>query len=436
MIHKLKRKFILLATAAMLALMTVLLLAMNLINFTAVKNEADSVLSVLSHPDLPFRNQDPTAEAVPEGHAGSAPDKAAEGEPMPKPEKEMKDFLPPGMSPEVPYESRYFTVRLSPEGEILKTDVDRIVSVDSAEAEKYVNAARESRADHGFVGNFRFAKFADGQGTRIVFLDCGRRLDAFTRFMWISIAIGLCGCALVFLLFWAASGRIVRPMAESYAKQKRFITDAGHEMKTPLTVIAANAELLEADFGENECLSDIREQTERLAALTGDLVTLARMDEAETAILKTDFPVSDLVAEAAGAFRAPMTAQNRSFTAEITPGLSMHGSPGAVRQLVSVLLDNALKYSPEGGAVLLCFTASKRELVLSVKNTVRVPLREEDLPRLFDRFYRTDASRSSETGGHGIGLSVAKAIADAHGGKIVASLPREGEFAITVTFSK
>ena len=207
-------------------------------------------------------------------------------------------------------------------------------------------------------------------------------------------------------------------IAESYEKQKRFITDAGHEIKTPLTVIAANVDLLEADIGENECLSDIREETARLSSLTGDLVSLSRMEEAEGAILKTDFPVSDLITEEANTFRAPITAQKKNFSVQVSPNLTMNGSPGAIRQLISILLDNALKYSPEGGGIALSLTASKKELLLTVSNTTKEVMREEELPRLFDRFYRADESRSRATGGSGIGLSMAQMLVSRQKGKL------------------
>lgn len=415
MIKKLKRKIIILATISMLILMTVLISVMNLINFSTVTREADNVLSVVSNPDLPFHDQ-----AM--GVGGK-----------PKPKKEMNDFLLPGMSPEVPYESRFFTVKLSPEGELLEIDVERIISVDEETIQKYVSQAMAKSADRGFVGSFRYAKFPGGDSVRLIFLDCGRKLDAFYRYLWTSIAIGLCGCGLVFLLFLLAANRMIRPIAESYEKQKRFITDAGHEMKTPLTVIAANVDLLEADMGENECLSDIREEAARLSSLTGSLVSLSRMEEAENRILKIDFPISDLITEEASAFRGPISAQKKSFLVQVPPNLSMNGSPEAIRQLISILLDNALKYSPEGGSIALRLTASKRELLLTVSNTTKEPMRDCDLPRLFDRFYRTDASRNSETGGHGIGLSIARAITDAHGGKITASAKSADEFTIAVT---
>ncbi len=406
MIKRLKRKFMILATLSALLLMAVLVGAMNIINYSAVVAEADRVLEVLSQPGGPGGQKPP-------------------GEPN------KGDFLPHGMSPEVPYESRYFTATVS-DGEIIETDTARIISVDRAAAENYATAAMSKSADRGFLGPFRYCKAPFPGGTRLIFLDCGRKLDAFYRFMWISVGIGLLGCVVVFAVFLLAAGRILRPIAESYEKQKRFITDAGHEIKTPLTIIGANIDLLEADFGENESISDIRQQTKRLSELTGDLVYLSKMEEGEKALQKVDFPISDLVSETAAAFHA--LAQKKEYQVQVTPGLTMHGAPDAIRQLVSVLLDNAMKYSPEGGLVSLDLTAQKKALVLSVYNTTGEALRPEQLSHLFERFYRADASRNSETGGHGIGLSIAKAIVDAHGGKITAATPTTGtDLKITVT---
>ncbi len=403
MIKRLKRKFIVLATLSAFLLMAVLVGAMNMINYSAVVAEADRVLAVLSRP----------------------------GGQKPPGEPNRGDFLPPGMSPEVPYESRYFTATVSGDGTIIEADTSKIISVDRAAAEDYATAALSKNADRGFLGPFRYCKAPFPGGTRLVFLDWGRKLDAFYRFMWISVGIGLLGCVAVFAVFLLAAGRILRPIAESYEKQKRFITDAGHEIKTPLTVIGANIDLLEADFGENESISDIRQQTKRLSALTGELVYLSKMEEGEKALQKVDFPVSDLVSETAASFHA--LAQKKEYRVQVTPNLTMHGAPDAIRQLVSVLLDNAMKYSPEGGLVTLDLTAQKKALVLSVYNSTGEALRPEQLSHLFERFYRADASRNSETGGHGIGLSIAKAITEAHNGKITAATPTGADLRITVT---
>lgn len=222
------------------------------------------------------------------------------------------------------------------------------------------------------------------------------------------------------------------PIADSYKKQKRFISDAGHEIKTPLTIINANVDLLESE-GEKEELADIRQQTERLTELTNELIMLSKMEESEQTLQKIDIPLSDLVAETAASFRAPAAARGLSFTAEVTPGITANASPDAVRHLVSLLMENAVKYSPDGGEIRLKLTAQRRAAVLTVFNTTENDVDGNDLPHVFDRFYRADTSRNSQTGGHGIGLSIAKAIVDAHGGSIAAATKSGNDFLITVT---
>ena len=409
MINRLKRRFLFIGTLFMFILMTVLVLIMNLVNYHEVTADADSVLDMLSQPDLPRFDE----------------------EIGPKDRNEMAPFIPMGMSPEVPYESRFFEVMVSEDGKVLQSDLSRIVSVDADDAKEYIAKAMNSNAARGFIGSFRFVKTDNGSGTRIVFLDCGRKLDSFRSFLWISVIVGLGGCIVVFVAFMLTAGKIVAPIAESYEKQKRFISDAGHEIKTPLTIIRANVDLLESD-GEKEELTDIREQTERLKKLTNDLILLSKMDEAEQSIQKIEFPLSDLASETVGSFRALALSNGIRLETMITPNLTANGSPDAIRQLISILLDNAVKYSAKDGEITVELTTHRKAAVLSVANTTENEIREENLPHLFDRFYRADASRNSGTGGHGIGLSIAKAIVDAHGGGIAAE--KKGSlFAIKAT---
>lgn len=412
MIKRLKKKFIILATASMLILMTILVGIMNIVNYSSVVTETDTILDVLSQPNAPF------------GNHSELPD---------KPPQDIGDFIPHGMSPEVPYESRYFTAMVTKDGNIEETDFSKIISVDKESVDGFIQKAVTSKSERGFIGQFRYAKQTDDRMTRIIFLDCGRKLDSFRTFMWISMAVGLLGCVVVFVVFLFAAGRIVRPIAESYEKQKRFITDAGHEIKTPLTIIGANLDLLESDYGENESFSDIRTQTKRLSALTGDLVYLSKMEESERTLTKIEFQVSDLIAETAQQFNAIALAQKKEYRTQIEPNVTMCGAPDAIRQLISILLDNAMKYSPNGGIVTLDVISRKKDLIISVFNTTVSPVSSENLSHLFDRFYRTDVSRNSETGGHGIGLSIAQAITTAHSGKITAETVNGSDFRITVT---
>lgn len=404
MIRKLKIKFVVLSMTSLFILLTLLVTGMNVINYHSVVTEADEVLSLLS------RNK------------GSFPDMGG-----------GKGGLPPHMSPELPYESRYFSVLLNREEDIIHTETSRIVSVEVSTAIAYAQKIVEDGDSRGFIDKFRFVKYSDGNDIRITFLDWGRQMDAFWNFLFVSCSMAFLGFIIVFLVIVFFSEKIIRPMAESYEKQKRFITDAGHEMKTPLTIINANVDVLEMDLGQNECLEDIKQETKRLTDLTNDLVCLARMEEGENTLQMIEFPVSEVVQETAEAFRILAQAQNKEFVCKIQPMLSMKGNSRAIQQLISILMDNALKYSPEGGKVALHMEKQNKMIYLSVCNTTEMAVNNENLKKIFDRFYRIDSSRNSETGGHGIGLSIAKAIVTRHNGKIYATKSEDNFFRINVT---
>lgn len=408
MIQKLKLKFFLLSMTALFLLLAVIVGGMNLINYHSVVDEADSILSVLSQ------------------NRGSFPDFAPNinGHPNKK--------FPPHLSPETPYESRYFSVSYNEMGEVVAVDVSKILAVDRALALKLASKVKNKR---GFIGEYRYIVGDDFNGTRITFLDCGRKLDAFRSFLVSSILMSVIGYAVVFLIVFILAGRIIKPIAESYKKQKRFITDAGHEIKTPLTIINANVDILEMEFSElNESLVDIKEQTKRLKILTEDLVLLSQMEEAGESLPKILFPISEVVAETATAFQRLATNEMKTFICEIQPMLTLNGNDKAIRQLVSIFLDNAFKYSEQGGRVAVMLAKQNRSIVLSVYNTVAGEITPEQIQSVFDRFYRTDTSRNSETGGHGIGLSIAKAIVTAHDGKIKATTNDRKSFTVTATF--
>lgn len=414
MIRKLKLKVILMTTISLWVLLTALVVSMNITNYTAVVHEADEILSILSLNDGSF--------------SGLFDDKGFASLPdMP----DREDRLPEQLSPETPYESRYFFVLLRPTGETVVTDVRKIAAVDEKQAVEY---ARQATDEKGFVGDFRYIRAQEPDGLiRVTFLDCGRRLAAFRTFLYSSITAAFGGYLVVFALIFFLAGRIVRPLAQSYEKQKRFITDAGHEMKTPLTIISANTDLLEMELGDNESLTDIRQQTKRLAELTNDLVSLARMEEAETSLPKLPFPVSEVVQEAAEPYRNLFTAAGKAVHIKVQPMLTLNGSEQAIRQLIGILLDNALKYSAPESRTSLLLARQGSALQLTVENPVLRPMAKEELELIFDRFYRPDSDRNSATGGHGIGLSMAKAAVTAHNGKI--SARQEGNsFSIIATF--
>ncbi len=407
MIRKLKIKFVVLAMSALFVLLAVIITGMNVINYNSVVKECDEILSVITQNKGRF--------------------------PVPGDRPESK--LPPGLSPETPYESRYFTVTVDNKGEIININTSKIISIDTSSAVAYAKKAISENSNEGFINEYRYKITEDLNNITISFLDCGRRIDAFKGFLTASISMALAGYIAVFFVIFILSSKILKPIIESYEKQRRFITDAGHEIKTPLTIINANVDILEMELDENnESLQDIKEQTKRLRSLTDSLVMLSRMEEAQSNMPKIDFPISEIVSEATHAFVNLAANQGKNFSFNIEPMLSFHGNGKAISQLVYLLLDNAVKYSPSCGEISLSLVKKGKSIILSVFNTTNCEINPEQLKYVFDRFYRTDNSRSSQTGGYGIGLSVAKAIVTAHSGEITATASNNHSFQITVNF--
>lgn len=425
MIKKLKIKFITLSMTSLFALLAIIIISMNIINYSTVIGEADDILSLLSHNRGRFPEHENT-DVIPGIDI-------KENDMSPRP---SNDFLPHHMSPELPYASRYFSVLLDPDGKVAFTDISHIASVDSELAKEYALSVQDDSKDRGFIGNYRFIKYAENDSVRVTFLDCENQLDSFKTFLYTSIIIALCGFTAVFLVMFFIAGKIIRPIAESYEKQKRFITDAGHEIKTPLTIINANVDILEMETGENESLTEIRNQSKRLTKLTNDLTYLAKMEEPNSPMTMIEFPISEVVQKSAEAFKSLAAIQNKTIDLKIMPLLTVKGNDSAISQLVSILLDNAVKYSPEGSTITLSLCEQGRGVILSVSNPTEYLIEQKHLNQVFDRFFRMDASRNSSTGGHGIGLSVAKAIVVSHGGKITASADDKHSFRIDVVFSQ
>lgn len=403
MIKKLKFKFIFLTMISLFILLSVLISGMNLMSYSSVVSNADEILEILSH------------------NRGTFPEH--------KDSKDLKEKAP--MSPEAPYESRFFTVLLDESGNVVQTNTSKIKSVDTKKAIQYSQEVYLKNRTSGFADIYRYTKTEENDGTRITFLDCRKQLDSFHSFLYSSIIMSVIGYIAVFWIIFFCSDKIIRPIAESYEKQKRFITDAGHEIKTPLTIINANTDILEAEKGSNEYIDDIRSQTKRLAELTTDLVYLAKMEESNKLDL-IDVPFSEIVIGTADYFKTLAKTNKIELSVEIEPILTVQGNVKALEQLINVLLDNAVKYTPESGNIELVLSKHGKNAELTIQNTTNEIIEKDKLNKIFDRFYRSDLSRNSETGGYGIGLSIAKAITEKHSGKIFAESTNDKIFKITV----
>lgn len=403
MINKLRRKFIAIAMCSMVLVLGCIVAAMNIMNYWNVNEDADRTLNIISNNGGVFPK-----DFSDQGNM--------QGE---KPDDLQKKKLPVEMSPEAPFETRYFTVEIDSTGNVSSVNTGKIAAVSDSDAKTMAENLYSKNKTNGFINNYKYRLIDTQSGKMYIFLDCNQRLQTFYSFLITSVVVSFGGIVLVFLLVLIFSKLAVKPVAESYQKQKRFITDASHEIKTPLTIIDANTEVLNMEYGENEWLKSTSNQVKRLTKFTERLVFLSRMDEEREVLQKTDFSISDAVYEATKPFKAMAKSQNKTLNISVQPNVSYYGDESSIIQLVSLLLENAMKYSDDEGTVSLKFCTNGKNKVLSVKNTVE-EIQKGRLDMLFDRFYRTDKSRNSQTGGFGIGLSVAKAIVNAHKGKITA----------------
>lgn len=367
-----------------------------------------------------------------------------------------------GISPESQFDTRYFTVTINSKGEVENIDTSKIASVSSENAAEYAKklwkSGKKGDGKSGFADNCKYLTVDEDGATMYIFLSCQRELSTIKTYILASVGISVFGLLVVFVMIYFFSGKILKPISESYEKQKRFITDASHEIKTPLTIIDANTEVIEMMEGENEWTSSTRKQIARLTSLTEKLVFLSRMDEEATKLEMLEFSLSDAILDTAEPFKAVARTKGKKLTIDVTDGILYTGDEKTIRQLISILLDNAIKYSGcssvryENGNVNkdninktylnkttqtqnncvtvgdmapeieLTMRPSGKNRIITVWNTVdeTANIKKGRQDMLFERFYRTDASRNSKTGGFGIGLSAAYAIVKAHKGKITA----------------
>lgn len=319
---------------------------------------------------------------------------------------------------------------MTDEKTVLSANTEKISAVDETGAAEYARAVWEREG--GFYQDFQFLCWEGGDETLFVFLDLSKEIASFCSLLLSSIWVAFLGLLCVFNLLFTLSKRIVRPVSESYEKQRRFITDAGHEIKTPLTIISADADVLDMEYGGSEWLRDIHIQVQRLTALTNDLIYLSKMEEGGNRLQTREFSLSALAEELVRSFQATARTQGKTFTSRVQPNILLRGDEKMIGQALSNLLDNALKYSEPEGTISLTLEKRGRSVCLEVYNTTP-SISEEDLKSLFDRFYRADPSRNSRTGGHGIGLSIVQAVVQAHKGEVSASSRDGRSLTVSVT---
>ena len=408
-ISRLRFKLIAVSMAVTLLILGLIVGGINFINFKKVIDNADTTIDYLA-------NNYNTEETRPE-----PPDEGGDWDGF----RHFDD----GISPEVKFESRYFVVSFDSDGNVASIDTKHIFAISEEDSIKIAKQIYKGSSDRGFYRNYRYAKISLNGYNAVMCLDVYNGLSSANYFLLVSLSASFIGWITVIIIVLAFSKRIIAPVSKSYEKQKRFISDAGHEIKTPLAIIEADIGVMEINDGENEWLDDIKTQVRRLARLTNDLIHLSKLDEGKDSLKFIDFSVSDLAKETVTSFTGLATVNNKKLEANIQPNLTLKGDTESIRELLTILLDNAIKYSTGDGNISLEVKKKNGHIVIEASNSAK-NLTKENAEHLFDRFYRADESRNSETGGHGIGLSMAKAIVEAHKGKISAEVTDDGELKI------
>lgn len=398
MIHRLQKRFILICTVSVLMVIALAFGVILVLNISSMN-----------------RNMNMLADRVSEGGGrfpGSMEEKPQPDE-MPQPNAQDFAFI----TPETPFSTRHFTIFFDKNGEVEKTHTESIYAVTEDVAIEYAEKVLGDKDARGWIDNYRYKVFATDMGTGVVFVDGSMSRSSLMQSMTIAGFV-LLGCAaLVLILIFLLSKKAVKPIAESYEKQKQFITDANHELKTPLTLIHANLDIAEAELGKNEWLDDIRAEGHRMTELVNQLVALSRMDEERQPLNVTEVAIGELVADTIFEFEPLAKERGKALTASIDKEISYLGDEALLHRLIGILMDNAIKYCDQGGEIIVTLHRGRR-IVLTVGNTYAA-VGELELNRLFDRFYRADKARKF-TGGYGVGLSMAKAIVEKHKGEITA----------------
>lgn len=387
MIKTLKHKFILISMAALSVVLLLLLFGINLANYWVSTDRQDRILRAIA------ANRHPFPPRLPKEPMGAPP------------------------SPEANAMLRFFVVRLDANGDITDLFLEHISSVTAREAEEYSHKIKETGHHAGYYGEYRYYVCQDGAGSLQIFLNSSSQLQFMKTLLLLSVLIALGSLLFLFLLISLLAKWAIRPYVRNMEAQKRFITDASHELKTPLTSLSTSADMLLLENGENEWASNIRRQSERLSRLVTNLVTLSRLDEELPLPEKMDFLLDDILWESAEPFLSVAKAEGKRLEIDLEDGMRLYGDPASIRQMASLLLDNALRYSDSGGYIRLTARRVRKKIYLDFFNTCS-KIETKDLNRLFERFYRVDRSRTSKTGGTGVGLSIARGIARAHGGEI------------------
>ena len=409
MFRKLKIRFILLASAAIVCILLTMIAVLNSVRFLQTNGEIQAVLNILSANNGDFPSVEETAESL------------------------QNDRI----TIDTIYQYRYFSVVYKEDKTLYSSNLDHLSNLSKEQALSYANKVIEdSRSSGVFKVGSQFYSYQITQDSKtkrylLVVLDSTNYLESRNDFFWLSIQ--LCFYSFIFFVLVVSgfSNFAIRPYIKNYENQKRFITNAGHELKTPLAIISANTELQELMTGENEWTESTKDQVERLSNLINQMVVLARLEEQPDVTL-VDVNFSEVVKKVAGNFKSVIEKAGKKYEIKLQEDIHVKATEDELYELVSILIDNACKYCDEDGQIFVTLTKAKRgkRARLTVANSY-ADGKNVDYSRFFDRFYREDESHNQKQPGYGIGLSMAESLVRIFKGRIWVSY-KKGLIGFTV----
>lgn len=400
MIRKFQRKFVLFTMITLFFILSLIILAATSLNYYNMNSRADAFLELLSENQGNISKED------------------------------LRSLNEQSFYTEnIPYEMRYFIVDFKDDTVI---DRSHMESISEEEGKILSGFMLKNEGNKGTIQNMRY--LIDRDHSQLYVLNIYEGQKAFENFFVNTVFISVMSLFAVFIIVSVFSKKAIKPMTEGLLKQRRFITDAGHEIKTPLSIIAANCEVLELQYGRNEWIESTQNQVRRMNLLIKNLLTLAKMDEENIDIHFVTLNLSEIAEEIIQPFTVLADQKGIEVQKRIEKNLYISADPNRISHLISILMDNSIKYTPVDGVIEIYLERKGKNIIFDFINTVE-KMPEGNLERLFDRFHREDDSRTSEGGGYGIGLSLARAVVKSHGGRIRASKAEKDKIRFRIEFS-
>lgn len=411
MFKQLQKSFVKSAMLSFTAVLLVVLVTVNVLNYRQTVNQVDRLGTILV-------NNNGTFPDAPEG--GMEP-------------KEHPDHgMPKGMEfrKDDQMATRYAVVRIA--NDIVQSvDRSHLVSLDETALKELGLRLAQGTAEKGWEGNLRYQVSKTDAGTMVVLVDANKETQQISRLMMVTGSVFVLCLAVVYVLVRLASNRAIRPFVENVERQQQFIANASHEIKTPLAVLSANTDLLAMMGTDAKFVDSNKRQIKRLNSLVEQMLLLSRYDEGEAAATKEEV---DLVAVTKAIVEEILPVLNEKglqveFTGEAQTIITTNKS--AMTELIRILLDNAMKYTV--GEPVITIEAKRNQLAIGNETE---PMTKEQVSQIFDRFYRVDSSRNRTTGGSGLGLSIAQKIAETNDVQLTAELPSETQIRFVIEGEK